>query len=102
MSHHEIGCDAHKAFSLFSVLDGKGQMVDRTHVDHERGAIRMFLSQFPEVTPVALESVGNWYRIVDEIEGASCLPLMGHAAKAKVIKGNIDKADKVVPRSRLR
>ena len=84
-SHYRIGCDAHKLFSLFAVLDSKGQVIGRTRVNHERGAIRNFLSQFPEGTPVALESVCNWYWIVDEIEQAGCIPLLAHAAKAKVM-----------------
>jgi len=44
-----------------AVLDGRGKVVRRTRVDHEPGAIRAFLSQFPPGTPVALETVGNWY-----------------------------------------
>jgi len=44
---------------------------------------------------VALESVGNWYWIVDEIEAAGCLPLMAHAAKAKVMMGNVNKTEKL-------
>jgi hypothetical protein len=39
-------------------------------VGHVPGAIGAFPSQFPEGTPVALETVGNWYWIVDEIEEA--------------------------------
>jgi transposase len=95
MSDYKIGCDAHKLFSLFAVLDSKGQLIGRTRVNHERGAIRGFLSQFPKGTPVALETVGNWYWIVDEIEEASCLPRMAHAYKAKVMMGNVDKTDKL-------
>ena len=85
MSDCKIGCDAHKLLSLFAVLDCKGQVIGRTRVNHERGAIRDFHSQFLEGTPVALETVGNWYWIVDEIEEASCLPRMAHAYKAKVM-----------------
>jgi transposase len=44
---------------------------------------------------VALESIGNWYWIVDEIEAAGCQPLMAHAAKAKVMMGNVNKTDKL-------
>ena len=54
-----------------------------------------FLGQFPEGTPVALETVGNWYWIVDEIEKAGCIPLLAHAAKAKIMMGNIHKTDKL-------
>jgi len=72
-----IGCAAHPGparqgghFSLFAVLGGDGDPVQRTRVGHVPGAIGAFPSQFPEGTPVALETVGNWYWIVDEIEEA--------------------------------
>ena len=95
MSHYKIGCDAHKHFSLFAILDSHGNRIRNERVNHTRGAIRDFLSEFPPGTPVALESVGNWYWIVDEIEEAGCVPLMAHAAKAKVMMGNVDKTDKL-------
>jgi hypothetical protein len=60
-SHYKVGCDAHKHYSLFAVLDHRGRPVEQARVDHEPGAIRAFLSRFPESTPVALETVGNWY-----------------------------------------
>jgi hypothetical protein len=81
-SDYTVGCDAHpglarqpalavqgagKHFSLFAVLDGKVDLVERTRVGHVPGAIGAFLSQYPEGSPVALETVGNWYWIVDEI-----------------------------------
>lgn len=60
-SDDKLGCDAHKHFSLFSVRPPSGQIVDRVRVDCYPGAIPSFLSQFPDGTPVALETVGNWY-----------------------------------------
>ncbi len=90
-----IGCDAHKRYSLFAVLNRQGQSIRRDRVNHERGAITDYLSQFPEGTPVALESIGNWYWIVDEIEAAGCIPQMAHALKAKLLMGNINKTDKL-------
>lgn len=97
MSHldYTIGCDAHKHFSLFTVLDGNGNLVQRSRIGHVPGTIRSFLAQFPQGTPVALETVGNWYWIVDEIEESGCIPLLAHAAKAKVMMGNIHKTDKL-------
>ena len=94
-SDYTVGCDAHKHFSLFAALDRRGNLVERTRVGHVPGAIGVFLSQFPKGTPVALETVGNWYWIVDEIEAAGCIPLLAHAAKAKVMMGNIHKTDKL-------
>jgi transposase len=69
--------------------------VERTRVNHEPGAIRAFLSRFPEGTPVALETVGNWYWIVDEIEQAGCVPLLAHAQMAKKMMGHVHKTDKL-------
>jgi hypothetical protein len=94
-SDYTVGCDAYKHFSLFCVLDGRGDEVGRTRVGHVPGAIRAFLAQFPQGTPVALEPVGNWYWIADEIEAAGCIPLLAHAAKAKIMMGNVHKTDKL-------
>jgi len=93
--NYRIGCDAHKHYSQFAVLDQDGQLRQQTRVDHEPGAIQAFLENMPEGTPVALETVGNWYWIADEIEAAGCLPLLTHAAKAKVMMGNVNKTDKL-------
>ncbi len=94
-SDYTVGCDAHKRYSLFTVLDARGRTQQRTRVDHQRGAIRGFLSQFPPGTPVAVETVGNWDWIVDEIEEAGCAPLLAHAAKAKLMMGHVHKTDKL-------
>jgi transposase len=95
MTNYKIGCDAHRRFSQLAILNADGQFLEQVRVNHEPGAIRKFLSEFPPGTPVALESVGNWYWIVDEIEAAGCIPLMAHAAKAKVMMGNVNKTDKL-------
>jgi transposase len=90
-----IGCDAHKHYSLFAVLDDEGQLHQQIRVNHAPSVIKDYLSQFPEGTPVAIETVGNWYWIVDEIEESGCVPKMAHAAKAKVMMGNVNKTDKL-------
>ncbi len=95
MTDYKIGCDAHKRFSQFAVCDVNGKLCLQKRIEHEPGAIREFLGQFPQGTPVALESVGNWYWIVDEIEAAKCVPHLAHAGKAKVMMGNIHKTDKL-------
>ncbi len=95
MSHYRVGCDAHRRYSQFAILDQDGQLRQQTRVDHEPGAIQAFLESLPDGTPVALESVGNRYWIADEIEAAGCVPLLTHAAKAKVMMGNVNKTDKL-------
>jgi hypothetical protein len=59
-----IGCDAHRRYSLFAVLDTSTLSAEQTRVNHQPGAILELLSDFPEGTPVALETVGNYYWIV--------------------------------------
>ncbi len=95
MANYKIGCDAHKRFSQFAVRDESGRLCLQKRIEHDPGAIREFLSQYPSGTPVALESVGNWYWIVDEIEATKCIPHLAHAGKAKVMMGNIHKTDKL-------
>jgi transposase len=90
-----IGCDAHKHYSMFAVLDDEGQLHQQIRVNHAPKAIKDYLSQFPEGRSVARETVGNWYWIIDEIEEAGCIPKMAHAAKAKVMMGNVNKTDKL-------
>lgn len=90
-----IGCDAHRRYSIFAIFDTSTLSVEQVRVNHKPGAIKEFLSDFPKGTPVALETVGNYYWIVDEIEQAGCVPQLAHAAKAKVIMGNINKTDKL-------
>ena len=90
-----VGCDAHRTYSQFAILDGHGQVLKRDRVMHECGSIREYLTNFTAGTPVALESVGNWYWIADEIESAGCVPLLTHAAKAKVMMRHVNKTDKL-------
>jgi hypothetical protein len=73
MSHYWVGCDAHKHYSQFAVLDEDGQLRHQARVDHAPGAIQAFLESLPEGTPVALESVGNWYSRKDT-PAHVCLP----------------------------
>jgi hypothetical protein len=54
-----IGCDAHRRYSIFAVFDTSTLSVQQTRVNHQPVAIKAFLADFPDGTPVALETVGN-------------------------------------------
>jgi transposase len=95
MENYTIGCDAHKKYSQFSVMDSQGKIVKRARVEHTPGAIQKFLLVYPKGTQVALECVGNWYWIVDEIEAASCVPRLTNPGKAKLMMGHVNKTDKL-------
>jgi transposase len=44
---------------------------------------------------VAIETIGNWYWIIDEIEQAGMVPRLVHARKAKMMFGCLNKTDKL-------
>jgi len=90
-----IAMDCHKRYSLANVQTSDGQCVREQRIEHRRGNIRTFLSAYPAGSPVAIETLGNWYWIVDEIEAAGMVPRLVHARKAKLMLGSINKTDKL-------
>ena len=95
MSGLSIGCDSHKHYSQLEVQDSTGRVLRQARVTHTPGALHTFFSSVPPGTPVALESVGNWYWIADEIEACGCRPLLTNPAKAKLLMGHVNKTDKL-------
>lgn len=95
MTDYKLGLDVHKRYSQVSMLDDQGKVCRREKLVHSPEILTDYLNQFPKGTPVAFETVGNWYWIAEAIEAAECLPRMAHAAKAKVMMGNVNKTDKL-------
>lgn len=90
-----IAFDSHKHYTLASVEPVLGGAPREFRIAHERGAIRQFLATCEIGSPVAVETVGNWYWIVEEIEAAGMVPRLVHARKAKLMFGCINKTDKL-------
>jgi len=90
-----IAFDSHKRYTLCSVEDEGGQIMAEGRIPHERGMICGYLSRFSSGSPVAVETIGNWYWIIDEIEAAGMRPQLVHARKAKVMMGCVNKTDRL-------
>jgi len=90
-----IAFDAHKRYTQVSVETEDGRRRYEGRIDHVRGALQQFLATCPRGSPVAVETVGNWYWIVDEIEAAGQVPQLVHARKAKLMLGMVNKTDKL-------
>lgn len=90
-----IAFDAHKHYTLASVEKLHGGAVYEERIPHERGALRRFLGRCELGSPVAVEALGNWYWIVDEVEDAGFVPRLVHPRKAKLMVGMINKTDKL-------
>jgi hypothetical protein len=82
-----ISFDAHKHYTLACVEHQTGGILRETRLEHQRSAIQTFLQQWDAGSPVAIETVGNWYWLVDEIEAAGMVPRLVHARKAKLMLG---------------
>jgi transposase len=90
-----IGDDAHKKYSVFQTVNEMGKVASPERVPHDKNLYRRYLSTLPPGSPVAIESVGNWYWMVDEMEKAGLKPILVHPRKAKLLMGNINKTDKL-------
>jgi transposase len=79
-------------------MEREDQETGRTQlrrIHHEPGAIRQALNQCAPGTDVAVEAIGSWYWIVDEIEAAGLVPRLVHPRKAKVMMAMTNKTDKL-------
>ena len=61
-----IAFDSHKKYTFVSVEKEGGDIVKEGRIDHAPGVIKQFLSTCEPGSPVAVETIGNWYWIVDE------------------------------------
>lgn len=92
---HYTGCDAHKKYSVFTTIDETGKFDSAKRVEHDRDCYRNFLNTLPAGSSIAVESVGNWYWMIDEMEKAGHVPYLVNAGKAKLMMGQINKTDKL-------
>lgn len=90
-----IGCDAHKKYSVFSGLSEAGEIIPAQRVENAKQEFCFFLDTLPSGSEIAIETVGNWYWLIDEMEKAGHKPTLVNAGKAKVMMGNINKTDKL-------
>lgn len=90
-----IAFDSHKHYTWALAQDETGKVLAEKRIDHARGALRGFLEEFEAGSPVAVETIGNWYWITDEIEAAGMTPRLVNARRAKLMSGSINKTDKL-------
>jgi len=63
-----IAFDSHKRYTLAMVENKNGEKIIEQRINHRRGNITAFLRHYQDGSAVAVETIGNWYWIVDEIE----------------------------------
>src|SRR3974390_3205089 len=90
-----IGCDVHKRYSVFVSMDETGKASRAVRVVHGTGELETYLRGLPAATPVAVETTGHWYWLLDEIEAAGLEPHLAHALAAKRMMVGSNKTDKL-------
>lgn len=90
-----IAFDSHKHYTLAEREDVRTGRARQQRIEHRPGAIREYLAGCRHGTPVAVEALGSWYWIVQEIEQAGMQPRLVHPRKAKLMMGMINKTDKL-------
>jgi transposase len=89
------GCDAHKKYSMFACMDEEGHPGVFVRVENSREEFSHFLHTLSPGSSIAVETVGNWYWMIDEMERAGHEPKLTNAGKAKLMMGQINKSDKL-------
>src|SRR5216683_4639655 len=90
-----IGCDAHKKFSVFVAVNEKGQAGEALRVMRDRQLYREFLARLPPQSAIAVEAIGHYSWIVDEMESAGHRPKLANALEAKRRMALTKKTDKL-------
>ena len=90
-----IAFDSHRRYTLAEREDMRTGRAIQERIEHRPGAIREYLAGCAAGTPVAVEALGSWYWIVEEIEQAGLRPQLVHPRKAKLMMGMINKTDKL-------
>lgn len=90
-----IAFDSHKKYTLACIESEDGRIRREARIEHAPGVIRRFLERYPKGSPVAVETIGNWYWIVDEVEAAGMTPQLVNARKAKLMMGQTNKTDRL-------
>src|SRR5215470_19200812 len=90
-----IALDVHKHYTWARVENSEGQLLYTSRLDHSRGCIKNFIERWSAGSPVAVETIGNWYWVVDEIEAGGGKPQLVNARLAKLMMGNVNKSDKL-------
>lgn len=90
-----IALDVHKKYTWARVENEKGDRLYESRLAHAHGTVKNFVSRWNTRSPVAVETVGNWYWVVDEIEAGGGTAQLVNARLAKLMIGSVNKSDKL-------
>jgi len=90
-----IALDVHKKYTWARVENAEGERLYESRLAHAHGTVKGFVSRWTAGSPVAVETVGNWYWVVEEIEAGGGKAQLVNARLAKLMMGSVNKSDKL-------
>lgn len=90
-----IALDVHKKYTWARVENNRGDRLSEMRLAHAHGTVKNFVSRWSSGSAVAVETVGNWYWVVDEIEAGGGKAQLVNARLAKLMMGSVNKSDKL-------
>ncbi len=88
-----IGCDLHKKYAVFVVMDERGKTEPPVKVANDLLELRGYLRKLPAGASVAVEASGSWYWFIDELEEAGLDARLVNPLEAKKRIGGRNKTD---------
>jgi transposase len=76
-------------------MDEQGRYGKQHKVIHKREEYRRYLDRLPKESTIAIESIGNWYWMIEEMERSGHKPILVHPRKAKLMMGMTNKTDRL-------
>jgi len=89
-----VGIDLHKRFSVASVVDEKGKLIEQRKLPNGI-EIKEFLEGHSSPLQVAVEATGNWQWLYELLEGEGIEVKLSHPLKTKAIASARVKNDRV-------
>jgi transposase len=83
-----IALDVHKKYTWARVENTQGDRLYESRLQHAHGTIKNFVHRWSEGSPVAVETVGNWYWVVEENRGRRRQAAAGQRAVGQTDDGH--------------
>jgi transposase len=90
-----VGVDYHKRYSVATLMDEKGVIVERFKFKNDPSSIRNFAEALPENCKMAFEATEGWYYFYEQMEDKCSEIRLAHPLKVRAIAEAKVKTDKI-------
>ncbi len=90
-----IGVDYHKHFSVTTMMDEAGKIIDRQKIRNDASSLLAFAASLPENSKIALEATNGWYYFYELMEEHCGQIVLAHPLKTRAIAEARIKTDSI-------